>query len=94
LFRWQFYNRAVEKQFRKLDPPVQRRIMAWLDAHIEGSTDPRAWGRALEGPLGTMWRYRVGDYRVIAKIEDGQFLVLVVKTGNRSDVYSVSRGGI
>jgi len=87
MYSWAFYNAAAAKQFRKLDPPVQRRLVAWLDAHISGTADPRVWGRALEGPLGTLWRYRVGDYRIIASIDDDEFLVLVVKAGPRGDMY-------
>jgi len=87
MYSWAFYNTTAEKQFRKLDPPVQRRLVAWLDAHVDSTADPRAWGRALEGPLGTLWRYRVGDYRIVASIDDNEFLVLVVKAGPRSGIY-------
>ena len=88
MYSWQFYNQAAERLFRKLDPPVQRRIIAWLDARIEGCSNPRAWGKALEGEYGTLWRYRIGDYRVVASINDTQFLVLVVKAAHRSSVYA------
>ena len=91
---WQFYNPSAEKLFRKLDRPVQRRIIAWLDAHIEGCSNPRAWGRALEGEYGTLWRYRVGDYRVAASINDTQFLVLVVKTGHRGATERATHGRV
>ena len=87
MFSWQFYNQTAARLFRKLDRQVQRRVVAWLDAHIEGCADPRVWGKALEGPMGTLWRYRIGDYRVIAHIEDAKFLVLLVKVGHRGDVY-------
>ncbi|WP_155286809.1 type II toxin-antitoxin system RelE family toxin [Lacticaseibacillus zhaodongensis] len=85
-YHWLFAKRAA-KQFAKLDNPVQRRIVQWLNTHIEGYDNPRAWGKALEGELGTLWRYRVGNYRVIADIDDGKFTVLIVKTGKRNDVY-------
>ena len=87
MYRWQFYNAAAEKQFRELDRPIQRRLVVWLDTHLIGTSDPRVWGRALEGPLGTLWRYRVGDYRIVVSIDDNKFLVLVVKTGRRASVY-------
>ncbi|MBA1434316.1 type II toxin-antitoxin system RelE/ParE family toxin [Lactobacillus bombi] len=72
---------------KKLDIQVQKRIVKWLDSHIEGSTNSRVWGKSLEGELGTLWRYRVGSYRMIASIHDYKFLVEVVKAGKRNDVY-------
>ncbi|RXT57807.1 type II toxin-antitoxin system RelE family toxin [Lacticaseibacillus chiayiensis] len=85
-YYWESDKKAA-KEFSKLDRAVQRRIVRWLDDHIEGYDNSRAWGRALEGKLGTLWRYRVGNYRVIADIRDGKLLVLVVKTGKRGQVY-------
>jgi mRNA interferase RelE/StbE len=49
--------------------------------------DPRSLGKALTGPLGGLWRYRVGDYRVICDIQDGALCVLVLQVGNRREVY-------
>ncbi len=85
-YHWNF-DRTAAKKFAKLDKQVQRRLVHWLDSHIEGYDNPRAWGKALEGELGTLWRYRVGSYRIIADINDYQFEVLVVKTAKRNDVY-------
>ncbi|WP_281165900.1 type II toxin-antitoxin system RelE family toxin [Liquorilactobacillus sicerae] len=62
-------------------------IHNWLDKHIEGTNDPRIWGKVLEGDLGSLWRYRVGSYRIIANIQDEIFTVVVVKAGKRNDVY-------
>jgi len=86
-YHWPFDKKAA-KEFSRLDCTIQRRIIRWLDKHIEGYDNPRAWGKALEGQLGTLWCYRVGHYRVIADIRDGKFLVLVVKTGKRGQVYN------
>ena len=86
VYPWSF-DKHAEKQFSKLDPQIQRRLIHWLDSHIEGYDNPRAWGKALEGDLGTFWRYRVGSYRIIADINVGHFNVLVVKTAKRNDVY-------
>lgn len=58
-----------------------------LDERVIGSADPRSAGKALGGPLGGLWRYRVGDYRVICSIEDGVMRVLVLQIGNRREVY-------
>lgn len=66
---------------------MQRLIYRWLDTHIQDSSDPRIWGKALEGDYHTYWRYRVGKYRILAKIQDSEFIVLVMKVGKRNDVY-------
>ena len=77
-YTWKFAAKA-DKSFQKLDRQAQRRLIKWLDEHIQGTDNPRVWGKALEGDLGTFWRYRVGSYRLIADIQDDQFVVLVVK---------------
>jgi mRNA interferase RelE/StbE len=58
-----------------------------MDERIARLENPRGIGKALTGPLGDLWRYRVGDYRVICDIQDDTFRVLVVQVGNRRDVY-------
>ncbi|MFD1317605.1 type II toxin-antitoxin system RelE family toxin [Loigolactobacillus zhaoyuanensis] len=85
-YTWKF-NKTATKNFSKLDQQVQRRLIHWLDEHIEGSHNPRTWGKALEGDRGTFWRYRVGGFRIIADIQDSQFIVLVVKAAKRNDIY-------
>lgn len=76
------------KALDKLDPPVARRILSFLSDRVATLDDPRSLGEALMGSrLGELWMYRVGDHRMIASIEDGQLTVLVVKIGNRREVY-------
>ena len=86
-YTWSFNQRAFKDFQKSLDKPVQKRIIQWLDSHIEGSTNPKIWGKALTGELGPLWRYRVGSYRIIADIQDELFTVVVVKAGKRNDVY-------
>ncbi len=74
-------------QLRKLGKPAARRILDYMDERIARLENPRGIGKALTGPLGDLWRYRVGDYRVICDIQDDTFRVLVVQVGNRRDVY-------
>lgn len=72
----------------KLDKPIARRIMTFLRERIAGLEDPRSLGHALRGAhLGELWKYRIGDYRIIARLEDDRLCVLVVKVGHRSQVY-------
>ncbi|WP_242360840.1 type II toxin-antitoxin system RelE family toxin [Limosilactobacillus antri] len=86
-YTWNFNQKSFKDFKKNLDKPVQLRIIKWLDSHIEGSNNPRVWGKALEGDFGTLWRYRVGSYRIIADIQDEIFTVVVVKAGKRNDVY-------
>ncbi len=79
---------AAERELSKLDPQVVRRILAFLHGRVAVLDDPRSIGEALKGSkLGEFWKYRVGDYRLISRIEDGALCVLVVKIGNRREVY-------
>ena len=79
---------AAERDLDKLDPQMARRILAFLHGRIAPLDDPRSIGEALKGSkLGELWKYRVGDYRMISSIEDGALRILVVKIGNRREVY-------
>lgn len=86
MYTWSFDKKAY-KEFKKLDKPIQQRLVTWLDKHIEGTENPRQWGKALEGDFKTLWRYRVGSFRLIVDIIDNEFVVLIIKTGKRNDVY-------
>jgi mRNA interferase RelE/StbE len=81
------YAASATAQLRKLDKPVARRILDFMDERIAPLQDPRSTGKALTGPLGGFWRYPVGDCRVICDIQDGALVVLVVQVGNRREVY-------
>lgn len=81
------YTRTARDRLRKLDQQVARRILDYMDERIAASDNPRSAGKALSGPLGGLWRYRVGDCRVICEIQDGVLRVLVIEIGNRREVY-------
>lgn len=81
------YADTAKKQLRKLDRLAARRILDFMDERAAASEDPRAMGKALKGPLGELWHYRVGDYRVICDIQDGALTVLVLQIGNRREIY-------
>jgi len=86
---WQIkFDAAAVKDLSKLDKPVARRITAFMRERVAALDDPRSIGEALKGSeLGDFWKYRVGDYRIIASIEDGELRILVVRVGNRREVY-------
>ena len=81
-------SNLARKNLDQLDPQVSKRIMVFLLSKIAISDNPRNVGSALQGSeLGEFWKYRVGDYRVIAQILDAEVKILVVKIGNRKQVY-------
>jgi mRNA interferase RelE/StbE len=78
----------AKRQFGQLDQQVARRISRFLFDRIAPLENPRSIGEALKGSeLGELWMYRVGDYRIIASIEDKLVRILVVRIGNRREVY-------
>ena len=81
------YSKEALKDLKKLDNSVSRVIYAWLKKNIDGCSDPRIHGKGLTANRSGQWRYRVGNYRIICKIEDDKVIVLVLTTGHRSPVY-------
>ncbi|RKT45919.1 type II toxin-antitoxin system RelE family toxin [Thiocapsa rosea] len=82
------FDPAAERELGKLDPPIARRIPAFLHGRVAPLDDPRHLGEALKGSrLGDLWKYRVGDDRLIVSIEDETVRLLVVRLGHRRDVY-------
>ena len=82
------FDRSAQRELSKLDHATAARILAFLRDRVAPLDDPRVIGQALRGrKLGVYWKYRVGDYRVIASIEDRAVRILVVRIGNRREVY-------
>jgi len=78
----------VERALEKLDAQHARRILKFLHQRIAKLDDPRAVGRALHGSrLGEFWKYRVGDYRLVCKIEDDRLVMLVLRVEHRKETY-------
>jgi mRNA interferase RelE/StbE len=86
--RWtvEFDDRA-RRELRKLDPKIQQTILRYLRERIAGREDPRQFGKPLRMNLAGLWRYRVGDYRLICRLEENRLLVLVLQVGHRREVY-------
>jgi mRNA interferase RelE/StbE len=85
-WRIEFHHAAV-RELRKLGANAESRILRYLRDRIATNKDPRRLGYALTGERKGLWRYRVGDYRIVAAIEDDRFVVLVVRIGHRREVY-------
>lgn len=82
------FDDAAKRDLAALDKPVAKRITTFLRERVSQLDDPRSIGEALKGSkLGAFWKYRVGDFRIVASIEDGALRILVVRIGNRKEVY-------
>jgi mRNA interferase RelE/StbE len=82
------FERAATRELDKLDPQSAARILRFLRDRIAPVDDPRSIGQALKGDrFGEFWRYRTGDFRVIARIDDSAALILVLRIGHRREVY-------
>ena len=81
------HSKEALKDLKGLDSSVSRFIYAWLKKNIDGCSDPRIHGKGLTANHSGQWRYRVGNYRIICKIEDDKVIVLVLTIGHRSTVY-------
>jgi len=82
------FERSAERELDKLDPGAAKRILHFLNDRIAQLDDPRSIGEALKGSkLAAFWKYRVGDYRIIAHIDDAVVRIVVVRIGNRREVY-------
>jgi mRNA interferase RelE/StbE len=82
------FEKEAEKELKKLDKQVARRIIKFLRQRVAVLENPRTIGEALTGSaLGDYWKYRVGDYRIIADIQDARVCILVVRLGNRREIY-------
>lgn len=82
----EFDDRA-RRELRKLDPKTQQEILRYLRERVAGSADPRQFGKPLRMNLAGLWRYRVGNYRLICRIEEQRLVVLILKIGHRREVY-------
>ena len=80
------YTDTAKSQLKKLDKTSARRIVDYMDKRV-ASADPRRVGQALTGPLGKLWRYRVGDFRIVCDIQDESVRVLVVRVAKRDQAY-------
>lgn len=82
------FSTAAKKQLKKLDKHTAAIILAWIRKNLEGCSDPRAHGKGLTSNRSGQWRYRIGDYRLIADISDEKVTIMIVTVGHRSVVYS------
>jgi mRNA interferase RelE/StbE len=80
-------TRGAERQITKLSRVAQQSIIRFLRERLASADNPRQWGKPLRGEKRGLWRYRVGDYRLICDIQEKRITVLVLAVGHRKDVY-------
>jgi len=81
------YTEGTYKSLKKLDKYTLTFILSWISKNLEGCTDPRQHGKPLMANRVGQWRYRIGDYRLLAEIDDDKIVILVVAVGHRRDIY-------
>ena len=78
---------TAKKQLKKMDRQTASMLLGWMRKNLEGCENPRQLGKGLSANRSGQWRYRVGNYRLIAEIEDDRIVILILSIGHRSDVY-------
>ena len=81
------YTEQAIKELKKIDKHTQFFILAWIEKNLVDCENPRQHGKGLTANRSGEWRYRVGDYRIIAEIEDDKVIILVLTVGRRREVY-------
>ncbi len=81
------FTQKAKKQLSKLDRNTAKLIASWLKKNLEGCVNPRIHGKALDANKAGQWRYRVGDYRILAEIRDEEVIILVLQIGHRREIY-------
>ena len=82
------YDEEALRQLKKMDKQVAKRIITWIGERLIDCSNPRLWGKALQGSiLGENWCYRVGDYRILCNIEDERIVILIAGIAHRREVY-------
>ena len=82
------FTKDALKQLKKMDKVTAALILGWIRKNLQGCDNPRVHEKGLTANRSGQWRYRVGDYRIIAEIQDDNVLILVLNIGHRRDVYS------
>jgi mRNA interferase RelE/StbE len=82
------YTEQAVKQLKKMDKYTRTLLLSWIEKNLVGTDDPRRHGKGLTANRSGQWRYRVGDYRLIADIQDEKIVILILNIGHRRDIYN------
>lgn len=86
-YKVEFTQRAL-KDLKKLDLHTAALILGWIRKNLDGCENPRLYGKGLTANRSGQWRYRVGDYRLLAEIEDNKIVILILSIGHRREIYN------
>jgi len=81
------YSQQALKVIKKLDKQTRALIVGWIEKNLNGCENPRQHGKGLTADKAGLWRYRIGDYRVIADIQDARIVIMITTVGHRRDIY-------
>ena len=82
------FAKAAQKELKKMDRHTASIILGWIRKNLEGCEDPRQHGKGLTANRSGQWRYRVGDYRLLAEIQEDKVIILILHVGHRSEIYN------
>ncbi|MCL2525672.1 MAG: type II toxin-antitoxin system RelE/ParE family toxin [Coriobacteriia bacterium] len=81
------FSKRADKALSKMDHQVRARILRWIRKNLAETADPRLQGKSLTGKQAGAWRYRIGNYRVIANIKDNEVTIYIIDIGHRGKIY-------
>lgn len=81
------FSKVALKAIKKMDQSNSKILLGWIKKNLEGTDNPYKQGKQLKGNLSKFWRYRVGDYRILCEIKDGELIIIVVAIGHRREIY-------
>ena len=81
------YSKTAMNTIKKMESSTSKLIRTWIEKNLMNTENPRIKGKALTGDLKGVWRYRVGDYRILAEIQDTKIVILILDIGHRSKIY-------
>ena len=84
-------NEKFDKSFKNLDKSIQRMVKAWIDKNLINTENPRHHGKGLTANRSGQWRYRIGEYRILAKIEDDKIILILIDIKHKKEVYRIKK---
>lgn len=84
-------NEKFDKSFKNLDKSIQRMVKAWIDKNLINTENPRQHGKGLTANRSGQWRYRIGEYRILVKIEDDKIILILIDIKHKKEVYRIKK---
>lgn len=84
-------NEKFDKSFKNLDKSIQRMVKAWIDKNLINTENPRQHGKGLTANRSGQWRYRIGEYRILAKIEDDKIILILIDIKHKKEVSRIKK---